>query len=88
LSPDIFPQYRKYSNNKSFFRLTGPGSFEELNIMGKYFHQFRIEATRLPERNLLADLLAGEGDIIVISEAEYLEVLDTCQKSRELLPSP
>ena len=51
-----YPQYRKYSNNKSFFKIISPSLFEEIQVLGtkKTLHKF--EAKILPDRNFIHDL--------------------------------
>lgn len=52
-----FPQYRKYKNNKAYFKISSKDEFEEIRIeVGKKIvknHQAKI----LPDRNLIADML-------------------------------
>ena len=51
-----YPQYRKYCNNKSFFKILSATRFEEIQILGakKTLHNF--DAKILPDRNFIYDL--------------------------------
>jgi len=51
-----YPQYRKYSNNKSFFKIISPEKFEEIQVLGKKKTLHRFEAKILPDRNFIYDL--------------------------------
>lgn len=51
-----YPQYRKYSNNQSYFKIISAHEFEEIKVTGKKneFHHFI--ASILPDRNYIYDL--------------------------------
>lgn len=73
-----FPQYRKYKNNKNYFKIISENAFEEIRAIGdKYFiYQFTVKI--LPDRNFIADMLNNNGDFWeTISEEEYLTVRST-----------
>ena len=52
-----FPVYRKYINGQSWFRITGPDSFEEIRLMGAKYIRSLHEVSTLPERNFILDLV-------------------------------
>lgn len=67
-----YPQYRKYSNNKSYFKVLSPTEFEEIKVTGnnKSIHLF--EAKILPDRNLIYDMTFDYDNFWVkIEKAEY-----------------
>ena len=67
-----YPQYRKYSNNKSYFKILSPNKFEEIQVLGlkKTIHFF--EAKILPDRNYIADLTFNYNEHwIICEENEY-----------------
>lgn len=75
-----FPLYRKYSNNKSWFKVLSPDAFEELQVFGRYYDIHRIEAKTMPERNYINDLIANEGGRWeMIDESEYQERMQYCR---------
>ena len=51
-----YPQYRKYSNNKAFFKIISPDKFEEIQVLGDKISLHIFEAKILPDRNYIADL--------------------------------
>ncbi len=51
-----YPQYRKYSNNKSFFKILSPSNFEEIQVLGTKKSLHKFEAKILPDRNFIYDL--------------------------------
>lgn len=70
-----FPVYRKYKNNKHFFKIVSRNYFEEIQVIGNRAMLHKIEARQLPEMNQVYDLVynfAGFGT--EITENEYLEV--------------
>lgn len=80
-----YPIYRKYKNDLSYFKISGPELLEELKIMGKFYSIHTIEAKILPERNLIFDLsFAFEDFAIEITEQDYIEKLIFLQQNHQL----
>ena len=57
MSQIIFPTYRKYKNNKNFFKIMNENEFEEISFIGSKIVVTKHLAKILPDRNLIADLL-------------------------------
>jgi hypothetical protein len=73
-----YPQYRKYKNNKSYFKIISPNNFEEIQILGKNKTIHIFEAKILPDRNYIADLTFNYNDHWVIClQSEYEELRET-----------
>jgi hypothetical protein len=71
-----FPQYRKYNNNKSFFKIISESEFIEVQLIGskKIIHE--IIASAYPEKLLIREMLQNaEGRWIVIEENEFISAL-------------
>ena len=83
----LFPVFRKYKNDKSYFKIEDPQSFEEINIMGKSFTIIRHTAKILPDRNLLMDMLYDYHTYWdEITANEYADKLQLCRKTlREII---
>ena len=67
-----YPQYRKYKNNKSYFKVISSEIFEEIQVLGskKTIHTF--EAKILPDRNYIFDLTFNyQNHWIICNESEY-----------------
>lgn len=71
-----FPQYRKYKNNRHFFKITGTTEFEEISFIGTKKLVTRHTAKILPDRNLIHDLLHEPDIADVITEEEYQQQLN------------
>jgi hypothetical protein len=72
---DIYPQYRKYKDNKAFFKIISETEWEEVRIMAEHYslHSFRVKI--MPDRNLLHDMMFDyEGHWEKIGEEEYERV--------------
>ncbi|MDX2360410.1 MAG: hypothetical protein QNK23_06365 [Crocinitomicaceae bacterium] len=52
-----FPQYRKLSNNKVYYRIRNDRNFDEIQIIGSKAQLFTIEAQQYPEILRIQDLL-------------------------------
>lgn len=52
-----YPQYRKYKNNLSYFKIDGPDSFTEWKKSVDHWERFDIKAKILPDRNYIQDML-------------------------------
>jgi hypothetical protein len=71
-----FPIYRKYKNNKHFFKIMSMDEFEELSFIGKKLIVTLHQATILPDRNFISDLLHDIGNTAEIAtEEEYQQIL-------------
>tara|TARA_B110000503_G_scaffold121666_1_gene185460 strand:- start:1271 stop:1501 length:231 start_codon:yes stop_codon:yes gene_type:complete len=71
-----FPQYRKYKNDKSYFKIIGNDHFIEWKKMTSEWEKIEIEATILPDRVFIADMLEENSQYWdVITESEYASFL-------------
>jgi hypothetical protein len=54
--PILYPQYRKYLNEKAYFKIISTTEWEEIQVLGsKYIlHQFIVKI--MPDRNYIYDL--------------------------------
>jgi hypothetical protein len=52
-----FPQYRKLSNEKSFFKILNNSSFQEVQVIGKKKIFHTVEAKQYPEMLRIQDML-------------------------------
>lgn len=81
-----FPQYRKYRNGKSYFKIISASELIELKISGGFYEIYVLQAKILPDRNLIMDLLEGKSAFCeVIGEEEYEEQLGFCEKNLRLI---
>jgi hypothetical protein len=71
----IFPQYRKYANDRNFFKIFSPFEFEEVYFIGKNSLRRFFKAEAYPEKLLIADLLSASEDSIIVITAEEFEAL-------------
>lgn len=71
-----YPQYRKYKNGASYFKIYSPERFDEIKILGQRYELHEFTAKILPDRNFIYDITFAHHDYCeVISEEEYLEAL-------------
>lgn len=82
-----YPQYRRLSNFRSYYRITGPSFAEEIQVMGSSYMIHNIEAKILPERLLIQDMISGQdGVYIPVSSDEYEEFVAGCRsKLRQIM---
>jgi len=71
MSQIIFPTYRKYKNNKNFFKIMNENEFEEISFIGSKIVVTKHLAKILPDRNLIADLLYDSNFAEHSSKEEY-----------------
>ena len=70
-----FPVYRKYKNNKSYFKIIQPKIFEEIQVIGSKKVIKQVEAKQFPEMLFISDLIYNYSEMAdEISEEEYLKV--------------
>lgn len=71
MSEIIFPAYRKYKNNKNFFKIINENEFEEISFIGSKVIVTKHLAKILPDRNLIADLLYDSNFAEQSTQIEY-----------------
>ncbi len=76
----IFPTYRKYKNNKHFFKIMNENEFEEISFIGSKVLVVKHVAKILPDRNLIADLL-HDSNVAELSTQEEYESFLTSSKN-------
>jgi hypothetical protein len=52
-----FPQYRRYRNGLSYFRILNESSFEEYKLFQGKVEKYLFKASILPDRNFIQDML-------------------------------
>ena len=69
-----YPQYRRYKNRLSYFKILSPVLFEEIKVVGSKRLINSVEAKQYPEKVFINDLLLNYTLFAEeISEAEYEE---------------
>jgi hypothetical protein len=69
-----FPVYRKYKNNKSYFKIINPLLFEEIIALGSKKIIKQTEAKLFPEKLFVIDLVLTYSEMAdAIDEVEYIK---------------
>jgi hypothetical protein len=75
-----FPQYRKYLNGQSYFKIISAEEMTELKIIGSLYEVHHLKVKILPDRNLLHDLLNDYAAFAeAIDEMEFEDKLQYCK---------
>jgi hypothetical protein len=73
----VFPVYRKYKNNRSYFKIINPRLFEEIQVIGDKKLVRQVEVRLFPEINFIRDLVFNYKEMAVeINESEYGKCLE------------
>lgn len=76
-----YPQYRKYLNEKSFFKINSSTEWEEIQIIGSKYVLNKFKVNIMPDRNFLHDMTFDYKDNwLEINEAEYEQKKDLVKK--------
>lgn len=67
-----FPQFRKYANDRHWFRIASNERFTEVYRMGEKYFAREFVAKIYPDRLVIADLLAGQHGIVHSDEHEFM----------------
>ena len=71
-----FPQFRKYNNELSYFKIIDDITFIEYKRLGSKIERFEFKAKILPDRNFLFDMLYNyKTNWIKIDEVEFKHFL-------------
>ena len=75
-----FPVYRKYKNNKSYFKIIHARLFEEIQVIGSKKIIKQTEAKLFPEVLFVQDLILHYDAMAdEISEEQYLKIKEQIQ---------
>ncbi len=67
-----FPQYRKLSNEKSYYRIESLEDVNELQKIGDRWTEHNLHAKILPERLHISDILDGSNGVyLTITQEEF-----------------
>lgn len=66
-----FPVFRKYKNNKHFFKIISENEFDEISFIGSKVIVTKHLAKILPDRNLISDLLYDNNFAEKSNQEEY-----------------
>lgn len=69
-----FPQYRKLSNGKTFYKIVDERTFEEIVLLGEKRMYFKTSAEKYPEMLRIKDMLELEVPFLLATEEEYSAV--------------
>lgn len=70
-----YPQFRKYKNNKSYFKIISASAFEEIQVFNNTYFIYFFEAKILPDRNFIDDLTFNYQNYCdLIAENDYQEI--------------
>ena len=70
-----YPQYRKYKNNQSYFKIISKNEFEEIKWENNTWKVYCFEAKILPDRNFIHDMTFDyENHWEIITENEFEEL--------------
>ncbi len=71
----IYPQYRKYKNNRVYFKILSISEWEELHVSPSGITLHSFTAKILPDRNYLEDMTVNYKTHWVVSDREEYEEL-------------
>jgi hypothetical protein len=53
----MFPLFRKYSHNRTFFKILSESEFEEINLIGNYYTELHFCADIYPDKLMIQDMI-------------------------------
>jgi len=70
-----FPQYRKLSNGKSWYKIENERNFIEIQLVGSKKFVHLVEAKQYPEMLRIMEMLdLSMPDISIVSEEEFNQI--------------
>ncbi|MBX9853385.1 MAG: hypothetical protein K2X86_16690 [Cytophagaceae bacterium] len=82
----IFPLYRKYSHERTYFKIVSTNGFEELNIIGKSFILRNFEVKIFTDRIFISDMMENKENLWVeIGAEEYEAKKNYCLANLQML---
>jgi len=78
-----YPQFRKYPDEKVFFKITGDDSFWELIVYDEYYFYNKIMATTYAEKLRIQDMIKKEGNFYLDStKDEFESIHESCMATK------
>lgn len=71
-----FPQYRKLSNEKAFYRIVDERNFDEIQRIGSHVKFYHFHAQQYPEILLINDMLDLSAAYLVSTKIEFDQLLN------------
>ncbi len=65
-----FPQFRRYLNGRSYFRIDGPERVSEVQVLGNFYILHDLQAKILPDRVFISDLIEADPDVFELIDQE------------------
>lgn len=72
-----FPQYRKLSNGKTFYKIVDAKTFDEVQVMGSKRFVYTTIANQYPEMLRIKEMIELHEPYELSNENEYLLVLNS-----------
>lgn len=72
-----YPLFRKYEGNRSYFKITSPKDFTEIQVMGNRFFVHDIRAKTFPDFQLIVDMINLHNNHWIESNATEFELAET-----------
>lgn len=77
MSKDIdFPQYRKLSNEKVFYKILSDRKFIEIQLMGSKAFLYEFDAIKYPEILKIQDMLSLEEAYLTSNKLEFETLIE------------
>lgn len=77
----IYPQYRKYANNRGYFKINSADEWEEIQLIGTKIIVNNYKANIFPDKNYINDLTFDyQNNWIKIEAKEYEAVKNAADK--------
>jgi hypothetical protein len=70
-----FPQYRKLTNEKAFYRINDARNFDEIQRIGARVNIYHFHAEQYPEILLIQDMLDLTESYLVSTKREFEQLL-------------
>ena len=73
----MFPQYRKLSNQKSFYKINSHREFEEIQLVGSSAIRTTTKANKYPEIIRITEMIDCTQPFEMSTEGEFFEHIKT-----------
>lgn len=83
-SNTTFPQFRRLSNGKNYYKVHSNSEMTEVGTMGGKYWINEVKATILPERVMIGDILDAASEMYeVIGEQAFEGFVSMCAAEKE-----
>ena len=72
-----FPQFRKLKNGRSYYQITAPNAFIEMQLVGSKWFKYEFEVSQFPDLLRIQEMLLNQSLFLPCTPEEFRSIQTT-----------